>query len=308
MGVPPAHLAFTRNTGHALSILADGLILEPGDNVVGVEGDYPAVIYPWKAQAWRGIETRLVPVGPNGAFTPADLDAAIDSRTRVVTLSWVQFGTGYRIDLGAFADLAHRRGALFIADLIQGLGALPVDTESQGVDAAASGVHKWLMAPSGTGGLYIAPHVLDRMRPVNIGADSVVDPFAYDSRIFYLKPTAHRFEEGSPNLIGLRGLDAALSLIEEVGIERIGERILSLTDHAADLLARKGYTVRSSREAAARSGLLLFDQPAHASASLLKILTDAGVAAALRAGRIRFSPHFYNTDAEIEAAVDALPA
>ena len=97
------------------------------------------------------------------------------SRTRVLSLSWVQFGTGYRADLAAFAELAHSRGAIFIVDVIQGLGALPLDAGALGLDVVATGAHKWLMAPGGTGGLYIAPHVLDRMRLVNMGAGSVVN-------------------------------------------------------------------------------------------------------------------------------------
>ena len=221
MGVTPEHLAFTKNTGHGLSLVADGLRLEPGDNVVSVDCEYPSVVYPWYAQRDRGIETRLISPRADGTFTPEDLEAVMDDRTRVLTLSWVQFGTGFRCDLAACAALAHARGRLFVVDVIQGLGALPLEAEKWGLDIVATGAHKWLMAPGGTGGLYIAPHALDRLRLVNMGAASVVDVPKFDPLDFSPKPNAQRYEEGTPNGLGLCGLDAALSLLEEVGIEAI---------------------------------------------------------------------------------------
>ena len=308
LGVPAEHLALLKNTGHGLSLIADGLKLESGDNVVGVDCDYPSVVYPWYAQADRGIETRLVtPRGPGGSFTPDDLEALMDSRTRVVTLSWVQFGTGFRCDLAAFAALAHRHDALLVADVIQGLGAIPLEAEKMGVDVAVTGSHKWLMAPPGTGGLYVAPHVLDRLRLVNMGAGAVVDVMKFDPLDFTPKPNAQRYEEGSPNVIGLIGLDAALSLIEEVGVEAIQAQVLSLTAYAAEKLEARGYRVLSPREDAQRAGLVMFQHPTHTNDAVLQALKEAGVTAAARGGRLRFSPHFYNTTEEIDRAVVALP-
>ncbi len=307
MGVPPEHLAFVKNTGHGLSLIADGLKLEPGDNVVSVDCEYPSVVYPWYAQADRGIETRLATPKADGSFTPDDLAAKMDSRTQVVTLSWVQFGTGFRADLKAFADMAHAHGALLVVDVIQGLGALPLDLTAAGADMAVSGVHKWQLAPGGTGALYVAPHALDRLRLVNMGAGAVVDMMKFDPLDFTVKPSVQRYEEGVPNALGMVGLDAALSLIEEVGIDAIGEQILSLSAYAADRLDAHGCEVTSAQGDAARSGLVMFRHPSHTNEDILKALTDAGVAAAVRGGRVRFSPHFYNTPDEIDRAVEALP-
>ena len=308
MGVNAEHLAWTKNTGHGLSLVADALQLEPGDNVVSVDCEYPSVVYPWYAQRDRGIETRLISPRPDGTFTPDDLDQVMDDRTRVLTLSWVQFGTGFRCDLAACAALAHARGAVFIADVIQGLGALPLEVERWGLDIAATGAHKWLMAPGGTGGLYIAPHVLDRLRLVNMGAASVVDVAKFDPLDFSPKPNAQRYEEGTPNGLGLCGMDAALSLLEEVGVAAIAAQVRALTAHAAEQLEAKGYEVTSPREDAQRAGLVLFRHPAHANEIVLQALTDAGVTAAVRGGKVRFSPHFYNTLEEMDQAVAALPA
>lgn len=307
MGVPSEHLALVKNTAHALSIVADGLALEPGDNVVMADCEYPAVVYPWYAQQWRGVETRLVTTRPDDMLSLDDFAARITPRTRVLALSWVQFGTGYRADLAAFADLAHQHDAILVLDVIQGLGALPVDCGASGVDVAATGAHKWLMAPGGTAGLFIAPHVLERMHLVNMGAASVVDVMKFDSRLFQPKPTAQRFEEGTPNGLGLIGLNAALSLIEDMGINEIGARVLALSAYATNALTQRGYEVTSPQQNEHRSGIVLFRHPTQDNDTVLHTLEAAGVVAAVRGGKVRFAPHFYNTEAEIDLAVAALP-
>lgn len=307
MGVPPEHLALTKNTGHGLSIVADGLKLDAGDNVVSVDCEYPSVVFPWYAQADRGIETRLVTPKSDGTFTADDLDAVMDDRTRVVTVSWVQFGTGFRCDLAAIAAAAHARKALFIVDVIQGLGALPLNVEALGVDIAVTGSHKWLMAPPGTGGLYVAPSVLDRLRLVNMGAGSVVDMMKFDPLDFTPKPTVQRYEEGSPNGLGLVGLNAALSLLEEVGIEAISTQIFALSAYASKKLEAKNYRVVSPCDDSQRAGLVTFRHRSLPNGAVLSALEKAKVTGAVRGGNLRFSPHFYNTIEEIDRAVEALP-
>ena len=308
MGVPAEHLALTKNTGQGLALVADALRLEPGDNVVSVNCEYPSVVYPWYAQADRGIETRLIAPRADGTFTTDDLAAVMDNHTRVITLSWVQFGTGFRCDLAAFAELAHSSSALFVVDVIQGLGALPLKCEEWGVDIAVTGAHKWLMAPGGTGGLYIAPSALEQMRLVNMGALSVVDVVKFDPLDFNVKPNAQRYEEGTPNGLGLAGLDAALSLLEEIGTDTIAAQVLALTDYAAERLEARGYQVASPRADNQRAGLVMFQHPNRTNEAILQGLTDAGISAAVRGGKVRFSPHFYNTIEEIDRALAALPA
>ena len=307
MGVPVEDLAITKNTGHGLSIVADALELSAGDNVVSADCEYPSVVYPWYARRDQGIETRLFPTQPDGTLSLEDAAARMDARTRVLTLSWVQFGTGFRADLKAWADLAHAHGAIFVVDVIQGLGALPLNAQELNLDVVATGVHKWLLAPGGTGGLYVAPQFLDRMRLVNMGAASVIDVAKFDPLDFQPKPTARRFEEGTPNGLGLYGLDAALSLLEEVGVEHIAVRVQELTRRATEGLDARGYRVASPRADGQRAGIVMFGHSEHDNDSIMAALTSAGVAAAVRGGKVRFAPHFYNTDEEIDRAVDALP-
>ena len=176
------------------------------------------------------------------------------------------------------------------------------------MDIAVTGSHKWLMAPGGVGGLYIAPHALERMRLVNMWALSVVDVPKFDPLDFSVKPTALRYEEGTMNGLGLAGLNAALSLLEEVGIGAVAAQVLALADAAAAKLEAKGYEVTSPRADHQRAGLVMFQHPTHANEAVMEALMAASVTAAVRGGKLRFSPHFYNTHEEIARAVEALPA
>lgn len=307
LGVAADHMAFTRNTGHGLSIVADSLKLEPGDNVVCVGADYPAVVYPWTAQRWRGVEVRLIETQADGSFTADDLAAAADEKTKAVAVSWVQFATGFRANIPAIVEMSHSRGAICIVDVIQGLGAIRYDNAECGADVVATGSHKWLLSPSGVGGLYVAPEVLERMNLVNIAALSTENFMSFDSRKFDPVKTIQRVEEGSYNLLGVVGVDSSISLIEEIGIDRIEDRVLKLSLKAATLLEARGYTVTSSRKDGELSGIVMFSSPEHSNQVLLDGLKAATVVAAERGGKIRFAPHFYNSLEEIERAVDALP-
>jgi selenocysteine lyase/cysteine desulfurase len=219
----------------------------------------------------------------------------------------VQFGTGFRADLQAWADFAHAHNAIFVVDVIQGLGVLPLEAEALGLDVVATGVHKWLLSPGGTGGLYIAPHIMERMRLVNMGAISVVDYARFDPLVFSPKPTAQRYEEGTPNVLGLVGLDAGLSLLEEVGIAQIAPRVLDLGRYAGKALTTRGYRVFSPHGDDQRAGIVLFGHERHDNDTIVSALERARVAVAVRGGRVRFSPHFYNTEEDIDRAVAALP-
>lgn len=306
MGVTSADLALVKNTGHGLSIIADSLSLEPGDNVITVAEDYPSVVYPWLAQKSRGVETRVVAVKPDGSFNVDDVESKFDSRTRVLALSWVQFSSGYRISPRTYADLAHRHNALLVLDVIQGLGVHPLNAEAAQVDAVVTGAHKWLMSPSGTGALYVAPAMLDRMRLVNIGALSVKNFAAFDSSKFDLKDTAQRYEEGSPNGIGLVGLAESTSFLLECGIANIQDQILTLTDTLATGLTRLGFTVRSPRNNDEWSGLVMFSHNSKSNNEVLHLLEQRRIRAAIRGGYVRISPHFYNTAEDIALALEAL--
>jgi cysteine desulfurase/selenocysteine lyase len=308
MGVPVEHLAFTKNTAHGLSIVADGLDWREGDEVVFADCEYPANSYPWLAQQDRGVKVKVVKTQPDGRLLLEDFAAAITNRTRVVAISWVQFCTGFRIDLAALAQLAHERGALLVADVIQGLGALPLNVTELGVDIAATGSQKWLIGPLGVGGLYVHPDALTHLRLVNMGAGAVKNVMAFDTLGLDVKPTVQRYEEGTPNIMGYCGLNAALEILEEVGQPAIQERVFQTTTRIMDGLAERGYIVDSPSDDPSRAGIVMFHHPITSSDEILPILTEAKINAAARGGKLRYTPHFYTNEEDVDRALNALPS
>ena len=308
MGVPDRDVAFTKNTAHGISIVADGLDWHEGDEVVFADCEYPANSYPWLAQAWRSVQARIVRTPADGRLSTSDYVALINNRTRIVAVSWVQFSTGFRVNLAELVDIAHKHGALVLVDVIQGLGAMPIDLSALGVDMAATGSQKWLIGPMGVGALYINPNVLEHLRPVNVGAGSVNNVVAFDPLGFDLKPTAQRFEEGTPNLCGVVGLNAATASLVEHGAVSISEAVLAVTRYAMERLRSRGFRVISPENDSERAGIVLFRHDSIPNDAIMSSLESAKVNAAIRGGSVRFSPHFYNNESDIDQAVDALPA
>jgi selenocysteine lyase/cysteine desulfurase len=307
--VAPAALAFVRNTSHGLSIAADALPLSPGDNVVVPPLEYPANVYPWMAQKKRGVETRIAPVrdADTGLIAEEDLMAACDERTRVLSVSWVQWGTGQRLDLGRLGAFCRQRNIVFVADIVQGLGALDCDLGSLPVDIAAAGCHKWLLAPAGIGVLYVRPGLLPDLLPTNIGWNSVTDALKWENIHFDLKNDSSRFEEGTPNILGTAGLLASVRLLESAGFEAVERHVLEMADRLRNGLRARGYRVISPDEAGRRSGIVAFRHPRFANEDVLSVLSVARVRAVVRCGKVRFSPHVENHASDVERALAALP-
>jgi selenocysteine lyase/cysteine desulfurase len=303
IGAPAAQVAFVRNTSEGLSLVASGLDWHSGDNVVAVAGDYPANIYPWWGLRRFGVQTRLLDrTGPR--FTAADLALMVDSRTRVVAVSAVDWQSGFRADLGALAEMCRSHGALLVVDGIQAVGALRLDVAESGIDALAFGGHKWLLAPEGCGALYLSNRSLDRVQPTLLGWKSVSDAGRYLPYHFDVRSDAAKLEPGTPSHIGILALGAAVDLLLQVGIERIEDRLRHLTDALAEGLSRKGAELLSPRGEEERSSILTFR--CGDTASLLQRLADAAVVARSRAGGVRLAPHFYNDESDVEQVLGAV--
>lgn len=305
VGGSPENIAFTQNTSQGLSLAANGLALKTGDNVVVPEVEFPSNYYPWLNLERHGVEMRRVPA-PGGHATWHDLSKSIDHRTRLVAISFVQFSNGFRYDLAAIAAICAERDILFVVDGTQGVGALQLDVVACGIDVLAVSAHKWMLGPLGIGFVYLSQKALERIRPATVGWLSVRDPFAFDYQLD-LSGDASRFEPGTENAAGLYGLGGTLDLIESLTPSWIESRVLSLTDYLCDALATRSYEILSTRTAGERSGIVVFRSPHHDPAHLLRHLTAAKVRCSLRGGGIRFSPHYYNTEAEVDAALAALP-
>ncbi len=290
-------IALVPNTAVGLNIAALSLPLRPGDNVLVLDGDYPANIYPWMNLAHRGVLTKIVPQR-EGGFDLDLLASRIDSQTRAISMSSVVFATGFRNDLEAVGRLCKERGLFFIVDGIQSLGALPFDVQAANVDFLACGSQKWMLGPSGAGFLYVRRELLDRLVPgAYVGAMSVVNWLDFTDYNFTLLPTAERFVTGSQNFAGLVGLHASLTLIQEVGIAAVAERVLALAGTAIGDLQERGYRLAASTAPEHRSGIVIaqVDDPAGISARL----QSAGIVAIPRGKGIRIAAHFYNTEEEI---------
>src|SRR5206468_3207515 len=236
---------------------------KPGDNIVTAAEEYPANVYPWMNLASRGVEFRTVSSRDSRIWLD-DIRAAIDSRTRLVSLSFVEYASGFRNDLDAVGALCRERGVLFVVDAIQGLGVLPLDVARTPVDALAADGHKWLLGPEGLGVFWCRRELAERLHPVGVGWHSVVGAFDFARVDFTLKPGAGRWEGGTPNVGGILALGASLGLLLEAGIDAVAERVLALTDRLCEQAARAGLTVFSSRRPGDRSGIVSLAAPAGA--------------------------------------------
>jgi selenocysteine lyase/cysteine desulfurase len=224
----------------------------------------------------------------------------MDSRTRVLTVSAVQFASGYRINLDAIGELCRTRGVFFFVDAIQALGAFPIDVQKTPIDALAADGHKWLLGPEGAGFGYISRAWVDRLHPIGVGAFSVQKPLAFSTIDFTLKPHAGRWEGGSYNVAGITALGASLNLLLEAGIDAISQRVTDLTDYLCDRAMARGWAVFSARGAGEQSGIVSLLHPFLPPADVVQRCRAAGVAVNARGGRIRVSPHAYNVEDEIE--------
>jgi selenocysteine lyase/cysteine desulfurase len=292
------------NTAAGINTAAVSLPFQAGDNVLVLEGDYPANIYPWLNLAYRGVLTKVVPQREGGLDLNV-LEQRMDRRTRAVALSTVMFATGFRNDVAAVGKLCHERGIFFVVDGIQSLGAFPIDVQACHIDFLAAGSQKWLLSMPGSGFLYCRREVLDKVVPgAYVGAASVVDSMNYLDYNLTPPPSAERFNLGTPNLAGMVALHATLTLLQEVGIERISNRILGLVDTLITDLTGRGYALAASTEPQHRSGIVVAQVPDPDVAS--KALNDAGLVVTARGGGVRIAPHFYNTEEEVLRVGEAL--
>ncbi len=297
LGVSPESLAFVRNTSHGLTIAAQAIPLTPSDRVVCMKTDYPSTLYPWQART------------PNVFLADPDenslMAACEQHKPRVLCASWVHWGTGRVLDLNQLGRFCRERNILFVADIVQGLGALVPDLSF--VDIAAAGCHKWLLCPAGIGVLSIRPTLLDQLLPTNIGWNWPERPMEWrESGFAEPKQSAARYEEGSPSLLSTAALLASVNLLESVGFEAVQDRVRALARFAQTRLVERGMNP-ALPEGELSSGIVGFNHPALSNDDALLALESGGVRAAVRAGFVRLSPHAYSTEEEIERAVATLP-
>lgn len=305
LNADPGEIAFTKNTSEGISFFANGLAWQPGDEVVSIASEFPANFYPWKFQEKKGVRLRLVEEA-QGRLSLEALAAALTSRTRVVAVSFVQFLSGFRLDLEKLGDICAGHGCLLFVDAIQGLGAFPLDVRRCHIAGLAADGHKWLLGPEGAALLFLNREFLDKVSPSTVGWTSVRAWNDFSSRALVWREGARRFEAGTLNTAGVYGLGAALDLLLEVGVDAIGERILDLTARLRRGLLDQGHWVFGPLERAEASGIVSFVPRQGEPEDAVARLRAHRVQVSERCGKVRVAPHFYNTEEEIDRVLELL--
>jgi selenocysteine lyase/cysteine desulfurase len=298
-------------TSLGLNLVAHGIDWQEGDEVVFYPDDYPANVYPWQVLAARGV--RAIPLQPErvGEITPDLVLKALTPKTRLVALASCHFLTGFRLDYETIGEELSRRGILFCLDAIQSLGATTIDVRN--VDFLAADSHKWMLGPLGAGVVYVKRRHFETLRPTLLGSWNVRSPGYVAQPEIVFEATARRYEPGALNMLALFGMKASLELILGIGVKQIEARLLDLRTFAEDKLLAAGFRVFGhANRRSQKSGIITIaiDQPATA-VDQARRLRDAGVDISLRQNRaglscLRLSPHFYNTENEIEEVIKIL--
>jgi selenocysteine lyase/cysteine desulfurase len=301
-------VALVGPTSLGLSLVAAGLSFRKSDNILIYHDDYPSNVYPWMALAAKGVQVRLINTRGLGVIRAIDVMGQVDENTRLVALASCHFISGYRLEHQAIGKYLRGRGILFCLDAIQTLGAFPTTVES--VDFLAADAHKWLLGPCGAGVLYVRRELQEKLNPPLYGWNNVRCPNFVAQEKIEFRNDATKYEAGTHNLLGVVGLIASLELVREIGVDNIAAELLRKRALLVPALSAKGYTVLNAEAKPENaSGIVTVYQPGVDLAPLHKKLADAGVVASLRSDRkgqryLRLSPHFYNTDAELQRVLE----
>ncbi|QDU81661.1 Cysteine desulfurase [Polystyrenella longa] len=305
LGAKTEEIALVHNTTEGINFVVEGFPWKEGDNVVTLSGEFPTNYIPWRELKAKGVELRVVPTD-RGRVSLSEIAEAFDDRTRLLTLSWVNYVSGWRHDLKAISDLTHSRNAYLMVDAIQGLGVLPIDVESMGIDFLSADGHKWLLGPEGAGFFYVKQDLLNLLRPIMTGWNSVEETWSFDKLDRELKQNASRYEGGTANHGLITALGESLKLLLDIGVDNIEQRLLALNEQIRCRLEQIGGEVLSPRKFENRSGIVSvrFDQ-VDASA-IQRACREQGVLVNSRGGAIRISPHLYTNGEEIDRLIDAI--
>jgi selenocysteine lyase/cysteine desulfurase len=309
IGSSPEEIALIGPTSLGLSLFANGIDWRPGDEVICYLDDYPANVYPWLNLRSRAVTVRLLQPAETGALTPDLIGEALTPKTRLVALASCNFVSGYRIDLNAIGKSLREKEILFSVDAIQTLGAFPTTVEY--VDFLSADAHKWMLGPLAIGIVYVRKECFDLCRPTLLGSWNVKAPGFVAQEEIEFQPTAQRYEPGAMNVMGIFGMKAAIDLLLEIGIASVAERILTVTGRLAGGLEGLGFTFLGPIGGPNASGILTVSRAGTDMEALFQRLTDANIICSSRQDRqgkhyIRFSPHFYNTEPEVDQVLKVM--
>jgi cysteine desulfurase/selenocysteine lyase len=312
IGADKSEIALLGPTSLGLSLFANGLAWQPGDELVCYQDDYPANVYPWTALATKGVRIRFVKPERPGQITPADVERELTDRTRLVALASCHYLTGWRIDVDAIGALVQSRGILFSVDAIQTLGAFPLSVKH--VDFLSADAHKWMLGPLSIGIVFVAKRNFELCQPTLLGAWNVRSPqFIAQERIEFFE-TAQRYEPGVLNITGMYGMKASIDMLMAEGLDSVSTAILDVADTLHESLAEQGFVFLSpDRDQPLRCGIVTARHERVSSAALFAAFEKNRMTVSLREDRtgtgwLRFSPHAYNTREEIARVIEVVKA
>lgn len=303
VGAEAGRIEFAPNTSEALNVLAQGLNWQPGDRIAVPACEFPANVYPWLGLRHRGVEVDFIP-HDRGTFSVHDVEQTLTPRTRLVSVSWVQFLSGFRADLGGIGALCRDRGVLFCVDAIQGVGALRLDVATLPVDFLACGAQKWVMGMQGTAFFYVTEALQAQLRPVRGWLNGPLDWDDFLAYPTYFHDDARRFRIGTLNHAGIVALDAAVGLHLDAGRDWCHAQVLERRAQVADGLDRLGLRRYGSEDPAHASGIVAVEHPD--PQSVFGLAQERGIAIAVRDRKLRFAPTYYNTPDEVDRALEVV--
>lgn len=297
-------IAFLDNTTNGIIWLAQGIDWREGDRIILNDVEFPANVYPFLQLKEKGVEVDFIK-STSGIVTAEEVISAIQPRTKLISISFVQFLSGYRIDLEKIGRVCKDKGIIFSVDSIQGLGAIRLDVEKFNIDFLANGTQKWLLGLQGLAFIYVRKELQDKMKSAPIGWLAVKDAWNLLGFDLTTKETAERFQPGTLNNLGIYAFNSSMKLFDEFGFDEIEKQVLSNSKYFIEELAKIGYKPPLiSFPEMHLSGIVSFrTQDAQ---KIFDILSQKKIVCSLREGYIRFAPHFYNTKQDIDFVVDAL--
>ena len=295
-------IALMKSTSEALSVVAYGMRWKAGDEIIISNQEFPSNRIVWESLRSQGVEVVTVTIDHVGDPEQRIIDA-MTPRTRLVSLSSVQYATGLALDLPPIGAACRQHGVAFCVDAIQGLGVKPFDVQACQADFVVADGHKWMLGPEGLALFYCRSDWLERLDLKQYGWHMVEALGDFDQRYWQPASTARRFECGSPNMLGIHALHASLSLVLEIGIQSIFEAVSGKIQYLIDTINKYGGTILSVADPESRAGIVTFRYGDEDIQARYRFLQHNGVICALRGGGIRFSPHFYTSDAVLERAL-----
>lgn len=303
LGAAPGEIALIHHTSEGMNFISHGLSLDPGDEILLLENEYPSNVYPWEHWSEKGVRLRFVPMADTPRAFLEGFRAALGPHTRVAAMSAVHWCTGMPLPIDAIGTLCAGAGVAFVLDGSQGVGLVDVDVKTAGIRYMAFSGWKWLLGPLGLGVLYLDRAHLEALRPIFKGTESVPGDQDYLPYKHVLKPTADRFTLSTGSMTDWVHFETSLAYLEALGHGPVRARIRMLAERLSDGLREAGYLIGSDAYPESACGIVTAIRPGQDAASAVKALKEKGVITAARLGRIRLSPHVYLSERQIDAAV-----